>query len=88
MPAQSCIVTARPGISLLGSSLTGFVATMQRIQAVPSERWRDFGKAAICALLPFVHGDRFSNMGSQLMGWMAPATIGVAIRHTAGVHIC
>ena len=24
----------------------------------------------------------------QLMGWMAPAPIGVAMRHTADVHIC
>lgn len=24
----------------------------------------------------------------KLMGWMAPAPIGVAMRHTADVHIC
>ncbi|ARE85385.1 hypothetical protein ROSMUCSMR3_03939 [Roseovarius mucosus] len=26
--------------------------------------------------------------GGELMGWMAPAPTGVAMRHTADVHIC
>ena len=29
-----------------------------------------------------------SNMGGKLMGWMAPASAGVAMRHSAGVEIC
>jgi len=27
-------------------------------------------------------------IGLLLMGWMAPAPTGVAMRHTADVHIC
>jgi hypothetical protein len=29
-----------------------------------------------------------STIGGKLMGWMAPASIGVAMRHNADVDIC
>jgi len=31
------------------------------------------------------HTDFFNRMGGKLMGWMAPASTGVAMRHNAGV---
>tara|TARA_B110000977_G_scaffold43555_1_gene59058 strand:- start:27 stop:215 length:189 start_codon:yes stop_codon:yes gene_type:complete len=32
--------------------------------------------------------NQIHTMGSKLMGWMAPAPTGVAMRHTVDVHIC
>lgn len=50
-----------------------------------------------CADLPTVRCGRsvfaalaktFGMKGGELMGWMAPASTGVAMRHSAGVKIC
>ena len=36
----------------------------------------------------FAVTDNTGRMGSNLMGWMAPASSGVAMRHIVDVHIC
>jgi hypothetical protein len=35
-----------------------------------------------------LHHAHFDMKGGKLMGWMAPAPIGVAMRHNADVDIC
>ena len=47
------------------------------------------GECPDSALLDeFLRLQHWSNKGSKLMGWIAPAPTDVAMRHTAGVKIC
>jgi len=39
-------------------------------------------------LAQLLHQAHFDKKGGLLMGWMAPAPTGVAMRHNAGVDIC